>query len=121
MLVYPASEKTKAYVEIEIFSNHVKSFRQEYRKVKDQNKQNFDLINILPLEEIIYRNQDKFIENPNAESINYILSNIDSITEVYIENINDDSEQVLTKAIRIDFMQKEFFFSLKTGKFIMER
>lgn len=121
MLVYPTSEKTKAYVEIEIFSNHVKSFRQEYRKVKDQNKQNFDLINILPLEEIVYRNQDKFIENPSAESINYILNNIDSITEVYIENISDESEQTLTKAIRIDFMQKEFFFSLKTGKFIMER
>lgn len=119
-----SDKKIKNYISIDAYSDHIKSYKQLYRgSIQNPNEIHKETTEI-PLEELINNNINKFIEkNDEIIELNKILENIQDISFVYIDSLkkNDDDKTKLLPAMKINYKDKELFFNLKNGKFIMER
>lgn len=122
--VYLISNKLFDYIEIEVYSDHVKSYRQVYRSSIKEPEETYKEITETTIEEIIKNNFNKFVENYNGideiELID-IIQNIDDIDLVYIDSDLNNNISQLEISVCISYKNRDLFFSLDDGKFIMER
>lgn len=119
--VYPLSNDKINYIEIEVYSNYIKNYKEIYRKdilfPPSEYKKNY----IKSLDSIIEENLNIFLPIIEKDSKKIILENIDDINIAYVDNISSFNSNKLILAIKIDFNNRQLFFSLKNGKFLMER
>lgn len=119
--VYPLSNDRINYIEIDVYSNYIKNYKEIYRKdilfPPSEYKKNY----IKSLDSIIEENLNIFLPIIKEDSKKIILENIDDINVAYVDNISSFNSNKLILAIKIDFNNRQLFFSLKNGKFLMER
>ncbi len=117
--VYPDTDNKKSYVELEVYSNHIKSFKQIYRRNVETSSAAEEVQSIMHLGRIIDRNIERFVPNPDEKSLRDILSKIASISTVYIDDMKPGST-ILMPALKIKYEGRELYFSLRSGRFLME-
>ncbi|CDZ75589.1 putative membrane protein [Peptoniphilus sp. ING2-D1G] len=121
LTVYPNRGDKKNYVEVEVYSNHIKSFKQIYRKSVENPKTTEEIQSIMNLDRIVSRNIERFIPTSDENSIKNTLGKIEYISIVYIDDINPTGNTMLLPALRINYENRELYFSLRSGRFLMER
>ncbi|MDO5040524.1 MAG: hypothetical protein Q4D95_00375 [Peptoniphilus sp.] len=117
--VYPHREDKKSYLEVEVYSNHVKSFKQLYRRRVETHSTVEEVQSIMYLDRIVDRNIEKFVPSSNEKSLREILGKITSISTVYIDDMKPGSTALLP-ALKINYEGRQLYFSLKSGRFLME-
>ncbi|WP_138160472.1 hypothetical protein [Peptoniphilus catoniae] len=120
--VYPGEKEASNFIELEVFSNHVRSFKQIYRKAEDSPAVNYTAVNSLSFERIIIKNLYIFTKGSKEESksVLNVLSNIDSVSKVYLDDTDLEPSR-LKLCLKVNYQGRELFFQLKNGNFIMER
>ncbi|RVU55649.1 hypothetical protein [Anaerosphaera multitolerans] len=114
-------EEMQNYIELEVYLDHVKSYRQVYRQTETDPDINYENTRILPLETIVSNNKVLFVNDESTKSTEDIILNISDINLVYLYNSASEDENKLDIAMEIDYEKRTLFFSLESGKFIMER
>ncbi|EFI41723.1 hypothetical protein [Peptoniphilus sp. oral taxon 386] len=109
------------YIEMEVFSSFVKSYKQIYRKAVNMPQTEFKETEIYSIEDIIQKNLIKFMPVEEYTNIKDILKNIQDINLAYIDDVSNLEKNKLTMAININYNNRQLYFSLDAGKFLMER
>lgn len=117
-----SDENIKDYIIIDSYFDHIKSYKQLYRGAIKSPDEVYKDSTELTVPEIINNNIDYFISN-NSEivELNSILRSIDDISFVYVDELQDSEKTKLIPAMKFDYKNRELFFNLKNGKFLMER
>lgn len=108
------NDKYPFYIEITVFNNQVTHFVQNYKKV---------LRNTVPLHEEFYGVSLKEIitsSNVFNEPFADALKNISDITITYLDN-TANGQQELKRALLIEYKNRKLYFSLDSGRLLLEK
>lgn len=120
--VYMDNSQTSDYIIIEVFSDHVKSYKQMYRGALSNPDEIYKETPELSLDNIISENINVFAQDEDKViELNTILENISDIDFIYIDYLNKEENTKLFPAIKVIYKGRTLLFSLKDGKFLMER
>lgn len=119
--VYLDSNIASNYIIIDVYSDFIRSYRQIYRsavekpeKIYHESKKN-DIFTLVNDNYNIFNINN---ENPTVEEILKSLQNVDIC---YIDINKNDEKSKLIPALKIEYNNRNLFFNLKNGYFIMER
>lgn len=113
--VIPLSEE-KSFIEVEVYSDHVKSYQEVYRKKVEDPSYRQEYVRMLPLYNILTGHLDLF----QQETTEDVLQNIDYLSIVYIDPLKGDNA-LLKPALEVHYSNMSYYFDLKTGALIMKR
>lgn len=122
--VYLISNELLDFIEIDVYSDHVKNYSQVYSSSVKEPEISYKEIDEVSIENIIKNNFDVFVQNYNGiDTIELIdiIRDIDDIDIVYIDSYLNDNTSNLNISLCINYKNRNLFFSLDKGKFIMER
>ncbi|SHH40476.1 hypothetical protein SAMN02745245_01241 [Anaerosphaera aminiphila DSM 21120] len=114
-------EKYKNYIELQVFSDHIRSYQQAYRQIENDPEIKYTNTRVLPLESIVDKNRILFVDELSELTVQDILAKIQDIDLVYLYDFPKEEFQKLSIAVKINYDNRELFFSTESGKFIMER
>lgn len=114
-------EKYKNYIELQVFSDHIRSYQQAYRQIENDPEIKYTNTKVLPLESIVEKNRILFVDELSELTAQDILAKIQDVDLVYLYDFPEEEFQKLSIAVKINYDNRELFFSTESGKFIMER
>lgn len=118
--IYPNSDKFNDYIVIDVFSDHIKTYKQLYRGIIEQPKYDIKETDKMDFKNIIAKNLFLFndiSDIPKEDKIVEIIKNISDINFVYIDNF----EKEIIPGFKINYKGRNLFFNLENMEFVMER
>lgn len=108
--------KDQSYIEIEVYSDHVKSYKELYRKKVEDPSYRKEYIKMAPLYNIISSNLQIFGQASPAD----VLRGISSLSIVYLDDVKAENAP-LDMALEVTYNNQHYYFDLQTGKLIIQR
>ena len=110
------NSKDNTFIEMEVFSDHVKSYREYYYKKDFDPATNTENLKILDIFEIINNNLSLF----NLEKAEDVLTFCNNLSLVYI-NKNENLYSKLNMAYELSINDKKYYFDVLNGELILSR
>lgn len=110
------NSKDNTFIEMEVFSDHVKSYREYYYKKDFDPATNTENLKILDILEIINNNLSLF----NLEKTEDVLTFCNNLSLVYI-NKNENLSSKLNMAYEFSINDKKYYFDVLNGELILSR
>lgn len=110
------NSKDNTFIEMEVFSDHVKSYREYYYKKDFEPATNTENLKILDIFEIINNNLSLF----NFEKAEDVLTFCNNLSLVYI-NKNENLSSKLNMAYELSINDKKYYFDVLNGELILSR
>lgn len=113
-LVLPS--KDHSFIEIDVYSEYVKNYREFYIRKDDDPIYKKDKISIEGIHKILRKNRRHF----NNKSVMEILSSIDNLNLVYLIFSSEEAEEP-TLVYEMTYMGNFYYFNVENGSLIMVR
>ena len=110
------NSKDNSFIEMDVFSNHVKFYREYYFKRADDPSYNELRVKVLDIKTIIDRNLKIFPQEKTED----ILNLLNNLSIVYINESTTDSSK-LKLAYELLINGKKYYFDISLGKLILIR
>lgn len=108
--------KDQSYIEIEVYSDYVKSYKEIYRKKVEDPFYRREYVKMTPLYNILSANLKLF----NQATPEDVLHGISYLSIVYLDNVKAENAP-LEMALEVTYHDEWYYFDLQTGKMIMKR
>ncbi|WP_062571354.1 hypothetical protein [Peptoniphilus sp. DNF00840] len=113
-LVLPS--KDHSFIEIDVYSEYVKNYREFYIRKDDDPIYKKDKISIEGIHKILRKNRRHF----NNKSVMEILSSIDNLNLVYLIFSSEEAEEP-TLVYEMTYMGNFYYFNVENGSLMMVR
>lgn len=120
--VYLKDKSLENYISIDVFSDHIKSYKQFYRGVVSKPQEIYKVTDQYSVKDLIKDNLGVFVnQSDGVVEMHEILAAISDCDFVYVDTAPNEEKTKLVPAIRIIYKDRNLFFNMKNGKFLMER
>ena len=113
-LVLPS--KDHSFIEIDVYSEFVKNYREYYIRKDDNPIYKKEKINIAGIHKILKRNKETFDYKPVMD----ILSSIDNLSLVYLSSSSSQAEEP-SLVYEMTYMGSVYYFDVEDGSLMMVR
>ena len=114
-LVLPS--KDHSFIEIDVYSEFVKNYREYYIRKDDNPIYKKEKINIEGIHKILKKNKETF----NYKPVMDILSSIDNLSLVYLSSSSSPEAQEPSLVYEMSYMGSVYYFDVEDGSLMMVR